>query len=235
MNFLLEKFMLKKLDSEDRKFISPHFPGGVVSPSELRRIADICEKFPESRIKLTAEIVIGGIKEETRNEEFRRMLGLATASVAGFCIRPVKICAGGYTCNNNLQDSFSLGMKLDEKFSGKKLPFKMIISVSGCGRCCSEPLVKDIGIVASRKGYSLYVGGAAGGKPRIAIMLANNLNESGVMEALEKIIGIYEKMGKAAERLGRFIERIGFVEFKEKICAGYKQDGNSHFMTMWSP
>lgn len=217
MNFLVEKFMLKKLDSEDRKFISPHFPGGVVSPSELRRIADVCEKFPESRIKLTAEIVIGGIKEETRNEEFRLALGLPTASVAGFCIRPVKICAGGYACNNNLQDSFSLGMKLDEKFSGKKLFFKMIISVSGCGRCCSEPLVKDIGIVASRKGYSIHVGGAAGGRPRIAAMLAENLNEAKVMEVVEKIISLYEKNGKTAERLGRFIERIGFKEFKESI------------------
>ncbi len=215
MNFLAEKLVLKKLDREDKKFIAPHFPGGVVTPSELRLIASVCEKFPESKIKLTGEIVIGGIKEEGRNEELRRMLGLPTASVAGFCIRPVKICAGGYTCNNNLQDSFSLGLKLDEKFSGKKLPFKMIISVAGCPRCCSEPLVKDVGMVASRKGYSLYVGGAAGGRPRIAIMLADNLNETGVMEALGKIISIYEKMGKAAERLGRFIERIGFEKFKE--------------------
>jgi len=214
-NFITKKMMLNKLEKEDKKFIAPHFQGGVVTAAELRRIADVCEKFPESKIKLTGEIIIGGIKEEGRNEGLRQMLGLPTASVAGFCIRPVKICAGGYTCNNNLQDSFSLGLKLDEKFSGKKLPFKMIIAIAGCSRCCSEPLVKDVGIVASRRGYSLYVGGAAGGRPRIAMRLADNLSDSEVTDIIERIISVYEKTGKAAERLGRFIERIGFDKFKE--------------------
>ena len=217
INFLAKKMVLSKLDKEDRKFIAPHFLGGVVTPSDLRRIASVCERFPESKIKLTGEIVIGGIKEEAINEELRRMLDLPTFSVAGFCVRPVKICAGGFTCSNNLQDSFSLGFKLDEKFTGRKLPFKMIISVSGCSRCCSEPLVRDIGIVASRKGYSIYVGGAAGARPRIGIKINEDLSADEVVNIIERIIAIYEKNAKVSERLGRFIERFGFEEFKKKL------------------
>ncbi|MDP3787174.1 MAG: NAD(P)/FAD-dependent oxidoreductase [Candidatus Omnitrophota bacterium] len=216
MNFLVKRMVMKRLDKEDKKFIAPHFRAGVVTPQDLRKIADVCEKFPESKIKLGTEIIIGGITEETRNEEFRRILDLPTFSVAGFCIRPVKICSGGFICDNNLQDSFSLGLKLDEKFSGRMLPFKMIISISGCARCCSEPMVRDIGIVACRQGYAIFVGGAAGARPRIGIRLIDNLSESEVIDTMERIIGLYEKMGRTPERLGMFIERIGFERFKQE-------------------
>ena len=161
----MKRVLEHKVDKEDKKYIAPHFAAGVATLEDLRRIADVCEKFPEAKIKLTGEMVIGGIKDNVRNEECRDMLGLPTYSVAGFSIRPVKLCSGGYICDNNLQDSLGLGLKLDQMFSGKKLPFKMIISVSGCGRCCSEPLVKDIGIVASEDGYSLFAGGSAGPNP----------------------------------------------------------------------
>lgn len=216
MNFLAKRMVMKRLDKEDKKFIAPHFRAGVVTPQDLRKIADVCEKFPESKIKLSSEMIIGGIPDESRNEEFRRMLGLSTFSVAGFCIRPVKICAGGFICDNNLQDSFSLGLKLDEKFSGRMLPFKMIISVSGCARCCSEPLVRDIGIVACRQGYAIFVGGAAGARPRIGIRLADNLSDAEVIDTIERITCLYEKMGKTPERLGMFIERLGFERFKQE-------------------
>lgn len=217
MNFLAKKLILNKLDKEDKKYIAPHFRGGAVTPEDLRKIAEICEKFPESKIKLTGEIIIGAVKDAARNEECRKALNLPLYSVAGFSLRPVKVCSGGYICDNNVQDSLGLGSKLDERFSGRKLPFKMIISVSGCGRCCSEPLVKDIGIVATQQGYSLFVGGAAGARPRIAVKLVENLKENEVMGVIEKIVSLYEEKGKTPERLGSFIEKMGFEKFKEEV------------------
>ena len=217
MNFIMKKVMEQKIDKEDKKYIAPHFPGGVVTPDDLRKIADACEKFPESKLKLTGEIIMGNVKDEARNKECRQILGLPTYSVAGFSMRPVKLCSGGYICDNNAQDSFSLGLTLDKKFSGKKLPFKMIISVSGCSRSCSEPLVKDIGIVASQEGYSVFVGGAAGAKPRIAQRFKDNLKEDEVITLVEKIVAFYEKKGKTPERLGIFIEKMGLEKFKEEV------------------
>lgn len=217
MNFFTKKMITAKLDKEGRKFIAPHFRVGVITPKDLHKIADVCERFPESKIKLSSEIIIGGISDESRIEEFRRILGIPTFSVAGFCVRPVKICAGGFICRNNLQDSFSLGIKLDERFSGRKLPFKMIISVSGCPRSCSEPRVRDIGIVASRQGYSMFVAGAAGAKPRIGTNLTDNLSERDILDIIERIISLYEKRGATCERLGLFIERFGFEEFENSV------------------
>lgn len=209
--------MERKIDKEDKKFICPHFPAGVMNPEDLRRIADVCERFPESKIKLTGEIIIGGIKDDARNQECRKLLGIACSSVAGFFMRGVRVCSGGHICDNNQQDSFSLGLKLDRIFFGRRLPFKMIISVSGCRRCCSEPLVRDVAIVASKKGYSLFAGGAAGASPRIARHLFDGLSENEVSAAVDKAVALYEKEGRPAERLGVFIERFGFERFKERL------------------
>lgn len=217
MNFIVKKVLERKIDKEDKKYIAPHFPGGLITQDDLRKIADACAKFPEAKIKLTGEIIVGCIKDRARNEDCRVMLGLPTYSVAGFSIRPVKLCSGGYVCDNNVQDSLGLGLKLDKMFSGRRLPFKMIISVSGCGRCCSEPLVKDIGIVASQDGYSLFAAGAAGARPRIARKLLDNLDEGEVVDTVEKIIRLYEGKGKTPERLGIFIEKMGWDKFKEEI------------------
>ena len=84
MNFIAKKILEHKIDKEDKKYIAPHFPAGVITFADLRRIVDICERFPEAKIKLTGEIIIGGIKDSVRNEECRDMLGLPTYNVAGF-------------------------------------------------------------------------------------------------------------------------------------------------------
>ena len=217
MNIIVENLVKHNMEKESRKFIAPRFPGGVMTPEDLRKIADVCERFPEGKLKLSGDLIIGGITDPGRNEECRKSLGLPTYSVAGLSIRPVKACAGGYICDNNLQDSFSLGLKLDKKFSGKQVPFKLIIAVSGCSRCCSEPLVRDIGIVASRSGYAVHVGGAAGAKPRIAQQISNDLNEEQVIAIVERIVRLYQEKGKALERLGLLINRIGMEEFRKAI------------------
>ncbi|PIQ89121.1 MAG: sulfite reductase [Candidatus Omnitrophica bacterium CG11_big_fil_rev_8_21_14_0_20_42_13] len=217
MNFIARKIIHSSLDKEGNKFIALHFPGGVLAPADLRRIADACDEFGESKIKLGSEIIIGGVSDKKRNEECRKKLNTPTFKVAAFCVRPVKVCAGGYICGNNLQDSFSLGTGLDKRFHGIETPFKLVISVSGCPRCCAESKVKDIGIVASSKGYDLFVGGAAGARPRIAVNFARGISEEEAGILVERIIKRYQKGAKFAERLGLFIERIGLDKFKEEI------------------
>ncbi len=213
INFLRDKIIQRKLNSEDKKFIAPHFPGGRVDLKDLRKIVDTCEQFPECKIKLSGELIIGGITDEIRNEEFRRALDIPTTSLVGFSVRAVKLCSGGYLCSNNLQDSSSLGLRLDEMFEGRRLPFKLIIAVSGCPRSCSEPMVRDIGIVAYKNGYAIFVGGAAGAKPRIGVKVCDSLSMDEVINITERIITMYEKNATMGERLGRLIERIGLEKF----------------------
>lgn len=193
--------------------IAPHFAAGVLKPDELRRIADLCEQFPEAKIRLSGDLIIGGIADPARQEAALQRLGLPTYDVAGNAIRPIKVCSGGYTCANNVQASFPLATKLDQRFAGRPMPFKLLISVAGCGRCCTEPKVRDIGVVATKTGYAIYVGGAAGAKPRLAQKIADNLSEPEVIGCLERIAAVYQQKGKFPERLGAFIEKLGVEQF----------------------
>lgn len=214
---MIPENVVQQVNGKDAaNIIAPHFPGGVLTPAALRKLADACDKFPEARLRFSGDLLIGGITDPSRKAECQNLLGLPTHSVSGFSIRPVKICSGGYLCPNNLQDSFSLGLKLDQLFAGKSVPAKLVMGVAGCGRNCSEPLVKDIGVVASAGGYAVYAGGAAGAKPRIAQKVADRLNESQVIALVEKILSVYAAHGKARERLGSCIEKIGFAKFKEE-------------------
>ncbi len=220
MNSIVETVIRHQIEKESKKFIVPHFPGGVVTPDALRKMADACEAFPEAKLKLSGELMIGGITDGRRNEACREALGLPTFSIAGPSIRPVKVCSGGYICGNNVQDTAALGLRLDERFAGRAVPFKMILAVSGCGRNCSEPRVRDIGIVALKNGYVVFAGGAAGGKPRIAQEVATGLTDDQVVALVDKIVLFYEKNGRTMERLGALIERVGADVFKE--ACGFK-------------
>ena len=213
MNVIVSNIIRHQVEKESKKFIVPHFPGGVLTPEALRKMADACEAFPEARLKISGELMIGGITDSRRNDACREKLGLPTFSIAGPSVRPVKACAGGYICDNNVQDTFALSLKLDKLFAGRPLPFKMIIAVSGCGRNCSEPRVRDIGVVAQKNGYVVFAGGAAGGKPRIAREIATVPDDEQVVVLVEKIIQFYAANGRTMERLGAVIERLGMDTF----------------------
>lgn len=206
----------KAVEKADEQFIAFHFPGGIVSVPDLEKMVDTLKDFPDGKVKLTGSLIVG-IKDPVRRESFRRRIDLPLASVVRFCVRPVQICSGGYICPNNQQDIYSLGLKLDKLYCGMELPFKMIISVAGCGRCCSEPKVRDIGIIAQKNGFSIYVGGAAGVKPLVGQFFAGSLDEGAIIDIVGTIISTYRNYGKIARRLGQLIEDIGFVAFKDSV------------------
>lgn len=210
---LKRRFAETAMRRAGRKFVVPHFAGGVVGAPELRKLAETFGRFAGLKIKLTGEMVIGGLTDD-KMDEVRRALEMETTEITGFSVRAVRVCAGGYICDNNHQESFELALRLDSLFHQEKVPFKLVIAVSGCGRCCAESKVKEIGIVASAKGYDVYAGGAGGRTPRISRKVAESLDEEEVVKLVERIIEVYRENGKDMERLGAFIERVGVEEFR---------------------
>ena len=116
-----------------------------------------------------------------------------------------------------MQDSLSVGLKLDDKYHGIKLPGKLKIGISGCPNQCAETCIKDIGLVGMKNGWRLFVGGNGGGKPRISQELTRDLTTEKTLELIDKIIEFYEKNGKPHQRLGAMMEKMGFEEFKRAI------------------
>jgi NAD(P)H-nitrite reductase large subunit len=197
--------------------IAPHLPGGLVDPATLRKIADVAEKYGAAALKMTSaqRIAIVGLKEEDLDNVWAE-LGIKPGAAIGLCVRSVKFCPGTTFCKQGKQDAVGLGLKLDEKYHGMPMPSKLKIGVSGCPNSCSEPAIKDIGIMGTAKGYNLMVGGSAAASPRLAEVVAKALSEDEVLDAVERIIIFYKNSG-TKKRLGKFIEDTGLEEFKNQV------------------
>lgn len=197
--------------------IAPQIPGGIVSPELLRKIADVSEKYGAAAIKLTSaqRMAIVGLKEEDLDNAWAD-LGVKPAAAIGLCVRSIKICPGTTFCKRGQQDAVGLGLKLDEIYHGMELPSKLKMAVAGCMNSCSEPIIKDIGILGTPKGYKLLIGGSAGLSPRLADLVAEELNDDEVLDAVDRIISFYKTHTKK-QRIGKMIDEIGLDKFKEEV------------------
>jgi NAD(P)H-nitrite reductase large subunit len=196
--------------------IAPHIPGGIIQPAILRKIADVAEKY-DAVLKLTSaqRIAIVGIKEQDIDRIWEE-LGMKPGAAIGLCVRSIKICPGTTFCKRGQQDAVGIGLKLDEKYHGMALPFKLKMGVSGCMNSCAEPVIKDIGLMGTSKGYRLYAGGSSGLTPRLGNLIAEDLSESEALEIVGRIIAFY-KTTNQKKRLGRIIDEIGLDNFKKEI------------------
>lgn len=211
-----EKHAILQRDKETYA-IAPHIPGGFVTPEQLRKICDIADKY-QATLKLTSaqRIALIGIKEEDLDAIWSD-LGARPGAAIGLCVRSIKICPGTTHCKRALQDSVSLGLKLDERYHAMELPNKLKMGVSGCMLSCAEVAVKDIGIMGTAKGWKIMVGGNAGARPRLAdILIENVTQEEEVLAIVDSIITFY-KNNPNQNRLGRIIEETGIENFRSQV------------------
>lgn len=198
--------------------IIPKLPGGLVTPEVLRKFADVAEKYKIPVLKITGaqRIALVGIKPKDVEAVWQE-LGMEPAPAVGKVVRSVKVCPGTAACKLAQQDSLGLGLKIDEKFLGMELPSKFKFGISGCPNNCAEGWVKDFGAFGRPKGFTVVVGGNVGAKPRLAQVLAEDLSADEVIALAEKVISVYKEKANSGERFGKFLERIGFEEFKKLI------------------
>jgi len=199
--------------------IAPHIPCGVVQPETLRKLADVAEKYNAAALKITsaARIAVVGIDEKDVDSIWSE-LDMSPGFAVGLCVRSVKACPGATFCKRGIQDSLSVGLRLDEKYHGLELPGKFKIGVSGCPNQCAETCIKDIGLVGMKNGWRLLVGGNGGGKPRLSRELTRDLSTEQAIELIEKIIEYYKDNAKPHQRLGAMLEKMDFDEFKSAVC-----------------
>lgn len=199
--------------------VAPHIPCGVVQPETLRKLADVAEKYNAAALKITsaARIAVVGIDEKDVDSIWSE-LDMSPGFAVGLCVRSVKACPGTTFCKRGIQDSLSVGLRLDEKYHGLELPGKFKIGVSGCPNQCAETCIKDIGLVGMKNGWRLLVGGNGGGKPRLSRELTRDLSTEQAIELIEKVIEYYKDNAKPHQRLGAMLEKMDFDEFKSAVC-----------------
>jgi NAD(P)H-nitrite reductase large subunit len=203
--------------------VTPHIPGGITCSAQLRKIADIADQYNGSLKIVGNTITIIGLNLAD-GEKALAELGCLGESFIAKTVRAVAFCPGKPDCPRALQDSSTLGLALDKEFFGQQLPGKLRIGVSGCPNCCIEPLVKDIGMYGTAKGYTLAVGGSSGFSAQIATLVAERVPDDEIAPIIQSILTYYRQYGKTKERLGQLITRLGLDHFcDETIPEKYKK------------
>lgn len=203
--------------------VTPHIPGGLTTPDQLRQIAAIAEKYDGTLKIVGNSITIMGLSL-TDGKKALSELGSTPESFISKSVRPVSMCPGKPYCPMAQQASTELGLSLDDEFFGQQTPSKIRIGVSGCPNCCAEIFVKDIGLYGTAKGYIMAVGGNSGRKAQIAQVVAENIPAQEVALIIRKILAYFRKNGQMKERLGQTISRLGWDEFKtETIPEKYRK------------
>jgi nitrite reductase (NADH) large subunit len=213
---------------KDRTFsVVPRIYGGVTSPAELRRIADVAEKYNVRMVKLTGgqRIDLLGIPKESLPDVWRD-LRMPSGHAYTKAFRTCKTCVGTDFCRYGVGDSTTLGIQIEKRFQGVEAPHKMKLAATGCPRNCAEATTKDLGAVAIEGGrWEIYIGGAAGSRVRKGDVLCVVSTHQDVLKYMGRFIQYYREHGKYLERTYDFVERVGvekirsvLIEDKEGIC-----------------
>lgn len=201
--------------------VVPRMFGGLCTPSDLRAIADVCDKFEVPEMKVTGgqRIDLFGVKKEDLPGMWKDLsdAGFVSGHAYGKAMRTVKTCAGKTWCRFGTQNSTGLGVKLEQLTWGSWMQHKFKLAVSGCPRNCAEATIKDFGVVCVDSGYELHIGGNGGIKVRVTDFLCKVDTEEEVLEYCGAFTQKYREEAHYLERTAPWVERVGLQYVKDCI------------------
>ncbi len=197
--------------------VVPRMRGGVTSPQELRRIADVAEKYDVRMVKITGSqrIDLLGVNKADLPAIWAD-LGMPSGQAYTKGVRMVKTCVGSTFCRFGTQDSISAGIELEQRLENLYTPHKVKMGVVGCPRNCAEATVKDIGMVGQEGSWQVVVGGAAGKSVRRADLLVTVESTGEALEACELFFQFYRENANYLERTYDFVERLGIEKIRKE-------------------
>jgi nitrite reductase (NADH) large subunit len=199
--------------------VVPQLKGGCATPAELRRIADVAEKYEVPLVKLTGgqRIDLLGVRKEDLPRVWAD-LGMPSGHAYAKSFRTVKTCVGADFCRFGLGDSTALGIAIESRYQGLEGPAKMKLAVTGCPRNCAEAYVKDLGVVAVEGGrWEIYVGGAAGAHVRKGDLLATVDTPAEVLTLTGRFLQYYRENANWLERTYAFVPRVGIDRIRAVV------------------
>ena len=197
--------------------VIPRMRGGVTTPDELRRIADVAEKYHVRMVKVTGSqrIDLLGVKKADLPRVWAD-LGMPSGQAYTKGVRMVKTCVGTEFCRFGTQNSTAAGIEMERRFEQLFTPHKVKMATVGCPRNCAEATVKDIGLVGVEGGWQVVVGGAAGKSVRKADLLTSVETTDQALEAAELFFQYYRENANYLERTYDFVERLGIEKVRKE-------------------
>ncbi|MEU6725399.1 nitrite reductase large subunit NirB [Nonomuraea wenchangensis] len=202
--------------------VVPRIPGGEITPEKLIVIGEVARDFGlYTKITGGQRIDLFGARVEQLPLIWRRLVdaGFESGHAYGKALRTVKSCVGSTWCRYGVQDSVGLAIELELRYRGLRSPHKLKSAVSGCARECAEARSKDFGIIATEKGWNLYVAGNGGFQPRHADLLAADLSTEELIRTIDRFLMYYVRTADRLQRTSAWLESLegGLDHLREVI------------------
>ena len=214
---------LANLQKDGTYSIVPRVPGGEILPEKLMVLGAVAKKYGlYTKITGAQRIDLFGARVEQLPLIWRELVdaGFESGHAYGKALRTVKSCVGSTWCRYGVQDSVRLAIDIENRYRGLRAPHKLKMAVSGCTRECAEAQGKDVGIIATEKGWNLYVCGNGGMKPRHADLLAKDLPESELIRFIDRFLMLYVRTADRLQRTSVWLENLegGIGYLRQVVC-----------------
>jgi nitrite reductase (NADH) large subunit len=214
---------LANLQKDGTYSIVPRVPGGEITPEKLMVLGRVATKFGlYTKITGAQRIDLFGARLGELPLIWKELVdaGFESGHAYGKALRTVKSCVGSTWCRYGVQDSVSMAIAIETRYRGLRAPHKLKMGVSGCTRECAEAQGKDVGIIATEKGWNLYVCGNGGMKPRHADLLAKDLDDATLFRYIDRFLMFYIRTGDRLQRTSTWLENLegGITYVRDVVC-----------------
>jgi len=198
--------------------VVPRMFGGTTDSQQLRRIADVVDKYRIPTVKVTGgqRIDLLGVKKEDLPRVWAD-LAMPSGHAYAKALRTVKTCVGSEWCRFGVQDSTQMGIDLEQAFWKMYTPHKVKMAVSGCPRNCAESGIKDLGVIGVDSGWEIYVAGNGGIKTEVAQFLCKVKTAQEVLEYAGAFIQLYREEARYLDRTVHWVQRVGLDYVKRRV------------------
>ena len=228
---ILEKGNETAQDSNDRFLaniqkggsysVVPRIPGGEITPEKLIVIGTVARKYNlYTKITGGQRIDMFGAHLADLPLIWEELIaaGFESGHAYGKALRTVKSCVGSTWCRFGLHDSVSFAIRIEERYRGLRAPHKIKSAVSGCIRECAEAQSKDFGIIATEKGWNLYVCGNGGSRPQHAKLLASDLDDETCIKYIDRFLMFYIKTADPLTRTATWLNKLdGGIDYLRNV------------------
>jgi nitrite reductase (NADH) large subunit len=202
---------LANLQRDGTYSVVPRVPGGEITPDQLIAIGEVAKDFGlYTKITGGQRIDLFGARVEQLPAIWARLIdaGMESGHAYGKALRTVKSCVGKAWCRYGVQDSTAMAVRLELRYRGLRAPHKIKSAVSGCARECAEAQSKDFGIIATDRGWNLYVAGNGGTRPQHGVLLAEDLDDDTLISYVDRFLMFYIRMSDRLERTSTWLNRF---------------------------
>ncbi|KQP43383.1 nitrite reductase large subunit NirB [Pseudorhodoferax sp. Leaf274] len=214
-------YFLGNIQKDGTYSVVPRMPGGEVTPDGLIAVGQVAKKYGlYTKVTGGARVDMFGARLEQLPLIWEELIaaGFESGHAYGKSLRTVKSCVGSTWCRYGVDDSVGLAVLLENRYKGLRAPHKIKFGVSGCTRECAEAQGKDVGIIATEKGWNLYVCGNGGMKPRHAELIASDLSKEALLAMIDRFLMFYVRTADRLQRTSTWREGLeGGLDYLKQV------------------